>query len=76
MRGLGLDLSDADIAGVFNELDADGSGVMELKEFLNKIKVRVRVRVRVGLGLGLGREHLRLAPGRRLRDALVGEPPP
>ena len=45
MRGLGLDLSDADIAGVFNELDADGSGVMELKEFLNKIKVRVRVRV-------------------------------
>ena len=54
MRGLGLDLSDADIAGVFNELDADGSGVMELKEFLNKIKVRVRVRVRVGLGLGLG----------------------
>ena len=48
MRGLGLDLSDADIAGVFNELDADGSGVMELKEFLNKIKVGVRVKVGLG----------------------------
>ena len=38
MHGLGLDLSDADIAGVFNELDADGSGVMELKEFLNELR--------------------------------------
>ena len=58
MRGLGLDLSDADIAGVFNELDADGSGVMELKEFLNKIKSEPDPREAQWLRLGIGHNYV------------------
>ena len=35
LKALNLDLEDDDIAAVFASLDADGSGVLELSEFMN-----------------------------------------
>jgi len=58
LTSLGIDLSEADIAGVFAALDSDGSGVMELKEFLNELKREPDPREAQWLRLGVGHQYV------------------
>ena len=58
LRGLGIDLSDADMAGVFHALDSDGSGVMELREFLNELKSEPDPQQAQWLQLGIGHQYV------------------
>jgi len=58
LKGLNIDLTDADLVAVFNALDSDGSGVLQLREFLNELKAEPDPRDAQWLRLGIGHQYV------------------
>ena len=63
LKALNLDLEDDDIAAVFASLDADGSGVLELSEFMNAMLAEPSADEARWLRLGIGKQQLQPAQG-------------
>ena len=74
LQGLNINLSEADIAGVFNALDTDGGGVLELKEFLNELKSEPNPKEAQWLRLGIGHQYIE--PNREPPSTLGVKPEP
>ena len=65
LRALNVDVTEGEAEDVFRHLDADGSGVLELSEFVNAMKAEAPPERRAGCASASGTTTWRRTPSRR-----------